>query len=472
MARRVMRLLAIACLLGATARALILPPSPAFSQVPAPANDAISDDGSQATAPFDTAAGWEPPGSDSICVEPPEETNLYEAFYAGYDRGFVIAPFDPQETPFSLKFNLQNQVRYVGFARGVDTWTDSAGNVRNVTNRNALELPRGRAIFSGTALLPEVSYYLNIDYNTVSSSQINFRGYWLAYRFGREATVYIGQNKVPGSREWLESSLNTLGPDRSLATTFFRPSLSQGIWAIGELEENFHYHAMIANGFNTNGASPEELDTHFAYSASIWWEPWGAFGLAYSDLEWHDDPAIRIGGSATYSPQQGRQEDPNFPENAEIRLSDGTLITETGAFAPGATVQSFNVMLGAIDLGWKHRGISLTGELYLREIFELRADLLLPRNSMFDFGGFGQMGVFIVPREWEAYARISRVTGPYGTGAEYAGGINWFILPGSQDFRITLDTAWISHSPADQNRTDYRAGDTGLLVRMQVQTFF
>lgn len=64
------------------------------------------------------------------------------------------------------------------------------------------------------------------------------------------------------------------------------------------------------------------------------------------------------------------------------------------------------------------------------------------------------------------------MSGEFGTGGEYAGGFNWYFLPGKSNLRFTFDVAWINRSPADQNRTDYRAGDTGLLLWTQIQTFF
>jgi hypothetical protein len=35
-----------------------------------------------------------------------------------------------------------------------------------------------------------------------------------------------------------------------------------------------------------------------------------------------------------------------------------------------------------------------------------------------------------------------------------------------------MDAAWLDHCPADQNRTNYQAGQTGWLLRSQVQAFF
>src|SRR5262249_37946092 len=140
------------------------------------------------------------------------------------------------------------------------------------------EIPRGRLIFSGDALLPGLSYLLNIDYNTVTTNPIGFRAYWLSYEFDKSVTIHVGQNKVPGSREWLTTSSYVLGPDRSLATTFFRPSLSQGLWFTGEPLEGLYYYASLFNGFNTINTQPSLLDNRFCWSGSLWWDPLGEFG--------------------------------------------------------------------------------------------------------------------------------------------------------------------------------------------------
>lgn len=395
-----------------------------------------------------------------------------QKFYADYEDGFRLKPFDPDETPFSLKVNNQTMFRYTAFGRDVSTWTDNAGVVSDVTNRSNFEIPRGRLIFSGNTLLPDLGYYLSIDYNTVTSEPIGFRGYWLSYEFDRAVQLFVGQNKVPGSREWLVSSFSALGPDRTLATTFFRPSLSQGIWFTGEPLDGLHYHAMVSNGFNTSNVQPDQLDSRFCWSGSLWWEPSGNFGTTFSDLEHHEESAYRFGTSLTFSAEQGQQGNPEDPENAQIRLSDGTVITDVGAFAPGVTLQKYKIGLAAFDFGWKRCGWSLSTELYLQDLFGLSGNAPLPLNSTFAYGGYVQLGYFILPKEVEVYGRTSHVRGDYGTGGEYGGGCNWFILPGKDNLRFTVDAAWINRSPADQNRTDYRAGDTGFLLRTQIKMSF
>ncbi|MBI1325825.1 porin [bacterium] len=396
-----------------------------------------------------------------------------DRFRVDYENGFTIVPLDPDATPFSLRVRSQNVFRYNGFARTESFWTDSAGNRIPIANDNYFGIPRGRIIFSGTALLPELRYLLNIDYNSVTNNPIGFRAYVLSYRFSDAIELSIGQSKVPGSREWLESAFAPLqGPDRSMATTFFRPSLSQGIWITGEPLDGWYYHAMVSNGFNTLNLAPDRLNDRFCWSASTWWEPWGEFGAGYSDLQNHEDAAIRIGGSYTYAIGRGSQSESDAVENSPIRLSDGTLITTPGALAPGVTLQSYDISLGAIDLAYKYKGIGVSTELYWQDLLGLRGTGPLPIRSTGAFGGFVQGGYFVVPQQGELYARTSYVTGDYGAGYELGGGFNWFFRRGRENLRFTLDGAWLDGSPAGQNRTGYVAGQTGVLLRAQITAVY
>ncbi len=281
--------------------------------------------------------------------------------------------------------------------------------------------------------------------------------------------MHVGQNKVPGSREWLESAFAALeGPDRTMATTFFRPSLSQGVWITGEPIDGVYYHAMMSNGFNTLNLRPTQLNNRFCWSGSAWWEPWGDFGRGYADFEDHKDPVVRIGACYTFALGQGSQAASDAVENSSIRLSDGTLITQPGALAPGVTLQSYDISLAAFDLAFKHRGLSVSTEWYAQDLSALKGNGPLPFSSTQAYGGFLQGGYFILPQKVELYSRASFVTGHYGTGSEVAGGLNWFILPGQSNLRFTFDTAWLNRSPADQNRTGFVAGQTGILIRTQI----
>lgn len=404
-------------------------------------------------------------GTDSTANKP--------KFQALYDGGFMIRPETQDDSPFSLKINNQNTFRYSGFAREVTSWTDNAGNVNSISNSSDFLLPRGRLIFSGKALLPKLSYLMNIDYNTVSRNPIGFRAYALSYQFNRGLEVSVGQNKVPGSREWLLSSwVAQQGPDRSMATTFFRPSLSQGIWVRGEPLDRLHYHAMVSNGFNTLNRTPSDTSSRVCWSGSSWWEPWGDFGAGYSDIEHHDALAMRVGSSYTLALNPGNQSESDAIENSSIRLSDGTLISQPGALAPGVTLRQYDLSLAAIDLALKYRGWGVSSEVYFQDLSSLEGSGPLPFDSTSAFGGFLQGGFFVLPQEVELYARTSWVTGEFGSGTEIAAGVNWFILPGKNNLRFTFDVAEIESSPAEQNRTGFEAGMSGMLFRTQINSSF
>jgi hypothetical protein len=394
-------------------------------------------------------------------------------FRVDYDNGFAILPRDPDETPFSLRIRNQNMFRYNGFSRAESSWTDSAGSTIPIVNSNYFGIPRGRLIFSGDALLPRLSYLLNIDYNSVTNQPIGFRAFWLSYRFSKALELYVGQSKVPGSREWIESAFVPLqSADRTMATTFFRPSLSQGVWLMGEPVDGVFYHAMMANGFNTLNLQPEQLNNRFAWSGSAWWEPWEEFGRGYSDLQDHEEAAVRLGCSYTYALGSGNQAASDAVENSPVRLSDGTIITTLGALAPGVTLLSYDISLAAIDLALKYRGLGVSTEIYFQDLLGLQGTGPLPIASTSAFGGFVKGGYFLVPGETEVYARSSYVTGAYGSGYELGGGFNQFFLPGKDNLFFTFDAAWLESSPAGQNRTGFVAGQTGLLIRTQIVAVF
>jgi hypothetical protein len=388
-----------------------------------------------------------------------------------YRDGFVLEPADADALPYQLKINFHNQFRYVGFASAVRDWTDSAGVVRPVSDRNEFQWIRGWLQFSGYAFDPKFNYALYLDYNTVRSDVVNLLLYWLDYRFRPELDVYLGKTKVPVGREWIDSYSATLGPDRSMATTFFRPSISSGVWAQGRFQNGFSYITMISDGYNTAAATFRDLDDQLSFSGSFAWEPLGAFGRTYSDLAWSETPIVRVGAGGIWSPQRGVQGDIQTGENAQVRLSDGTIITQRGALTPDVILNRYNIQLYAIDAAFKYRGFVIGGEYFLRRIDNLGGTGPLSVSSLFDQGGYAQAGYFIKPRRVELYTRTSQVTGPYGSGSEYAGGLNYFI-GGRPNLRFTFDVSKLNHSPADQERTNYRAGDTGVLFRAQLLSIF
>lgn len=393
-----------------------------------------------------------------------------------YDKGFVlVAPRDKQKNPFSMKFNVTTQLRYTGFARTQETWTDSAGLVLPVNNQSNFAIDRNWFTFSGYAFDPSLIYNVAV-FSTSTTNQTIAIGA-ISYVFDPAFIASIGYYKVPGTREWIESARYTLGADRTMANTFFRPSISPGAFANGHLGENFYYFGGIYNDFNTTYEGASRTSTNMVYSGNIWWEPLGAFGPGYTDEEFHESPSIRTGTSLTF----GRSNrSPNLelnqtnPENTILRLSDGTPIYQPGALGAGATLQAANVILFSYDLSLKYRGFSLSGEYYGRWINNmLFSGQPIPQSNenLFDNGGLVQGSLAIVPQKWELFARTSAVYGKFGNGSEYGGGLNWYMTQ-SRNVRSTFEVKNIRNGPAQNPLYGYFAGQSGTLFQLQLLTDF
>src|SRR5690606_35352781 len=212
---------------------------------------------------------------------------------ASYDNGFRLRSTDPA-SPFELKIDGRMQFRFQGF---------DADNNAPVVNSDlsAFEIERGRLEFAGTFLDANTHFFINLDADTDDNHQVIFHDFWINYDFAKGHSLYVGKAFVPGSRDWIAGSTSTHLIDRSLATTFFRPDRTLGVWAIGKMCGDVNYRIMVGNGLRTSDLSSSEVDSNFAYAASFWIDPLAAYGKGYADLEHHEDLALRLGTSMSYT---------------------------------------------------------------------------------------------------------------------------------------------------------------------------
>jgi len=378
-----------------------------------------------------------------------------------YKGGYRI--FD-RNGPFQLRINGRMQFRYVGFD------SDSGGMTSATPNdRNDFEIERGRLEFRGTFLDGDTHFYINLDADTDDNHHVIFHDFWVNHEFSEGFDLYVGKAFFPGSRDWLSGSTRTHLADRSMATTFFRPDRTLGIWAIGEPIEDVHYRVMIGNGFNTTDlesatSSGSQIDTKFAYAGSVWWDPLATYGKGYADLEQHEDLAVRIGATVTIAQEQDGQ----LPANQEadaIRLSDGSRLTSL-------MVESFDLKMGAFDAAMKYQGLSINSEMFWRELNSVSAPSMptVPR-SFYDWGGYVDVGYMLIPHKLEAVGRFSTVQGSIRDSHEYAGGFNWYV-DGTHLNKLTCDASKLDGSPTSNSGPNYRVNDDGWLFRIQWQIAF
>ena len=390
-------------------------------------------------------------------------------------KGLILLKTDPRrgEFPFAMALGGYMQLRWFEFARDATQWTNAAGTTFPINNINTFNINRFLLSFHGHVVDERLVY----NFALFGTTNVGIRSGvvpigLLGWKFDDAATVGGGMTQVPGSREWIESSPWTTGIDRSMANTFFRPGFSPGVAAIGSLaEKTVHYQAGVWNAIDGGTTGVLRRGTSMAWAGNTWWEPWGPFGLGASDMEHHDAPVIRLGTSGVYAPTYANPLPGNNPEDTIVRLSDGTPLAASGALGPNSQVDQFLYQLATVDAAWKYRGIGLYCEYYWRQLDNFKGTGTFNRTNSFDQGGMAYLSWCFVPRTYEVYARSSVVTGPYGTGQEYGGGLNWYLKQ-TRQARLTFEALHINRNPAQNFLYPYRAGYTGTAIQTQFVVVF
>jgi hypothetical protein len=390
-------------------------------------------------------------------------------------RGLVLIKTDPAagEFPISLALGGYLQPRWFEFARDATEWTDNAGRIRDINNINTFNINRFLLSFNGHVVDERLLY----NFALFGTTNVGIRSGVVpigqaGWRFDEAATFAVGMTIVPGSREWVDAQPWTIGVDRSMANTFFRPGFSPGAQFNGTVaDDTVHYRAGAWNAIDGGTTGVLRRGTSMAWAGNTWWEPLGPFGLGAGDMEVHDDPVVRFGTSGVYAPTYALPIVGSNPEDTIIRLSDGTPIAEFEALGPGSFLNRFIYRLATVDAAWKWRGVGVYGEYYWRLLDGFRGTGQFERSSIFDQGGMGYLSWCFVPRTYEVYARSSVVTGPYGTGQEYGGGLNWYIRR-TRQARLTFEALSMNRNPAQNFLYPYRAGYTGTALQTQLLVVF
>ena len=211
-----------------------------------------------------------------------------------------------------------------------------------------------------------------------------------------------------------------------MATTYFRPNWTPGVWLEGGVDKTFTYELFVGNSFggSSQNTTAARRGTGMLYSVNGKWEPLGEMGFGVSDLSWHEGFTTRLGGSATFMhavDTPGSYGSTN-PDYTIARLSNGTPLNAVGALGPGSQLDSGDIFLGSLDWAMKYRGFALAAEFMYRNLSSPgwmgKPGLLSTLN---DYGGYLQGSYFILPKTLEVFGRSSIVSGYFGTQEDVAG---------------------------------------------------
>ena len=394
---------------------------------------------------------------------PQGDTNTADDRYK--DAIILLDSGEHAKIPFQLRFTNISQFRYLNTLASNDTFTDHLGTVRPVSKRNDLTINREMFTFGGYIFDKRLTFSL-FTWTSATTTAVVVSGN-VSWRFNKAITLNSGYWAVPGSRTLTFTFPFFTQPERSLADNFFRPGFTQGIWFTGEPVKGLNYDVFIGDGLNTLSIPLTKVDSHLAYSGSVWWEPLGPYGppgrtrYMYDDYFISKKPVIRVGTSYTRSREDRFTNlDVGNPENTSMYNSDGVLTFSTGAFAPGVTLDLATYRMLAIDGGIKWRGLAVNGQYYSRWVNDFVADGPLPLKSMFDHGGELSVSYFVVPKKWMLEARTSAIFGQFGNSYEYAGGFKWYFVP-TQRVWLQGEAMRINKSAYGAAITPYIAGMTG-----------
>lgn len=422
----------------------------------------------------------EPPPPAPADSEAAGQTAPAAAPAAGSDRyrdGMVIweTPADAR-IPFLLKFNINTQLRYLNTQNSDEQFTDHLGVVRDVHVRNDVTVNRAMFILGGYVFDQRARYSFTVWTSAGAASIVVASN--IGWQFNKALMVMGGYTGVPGSRSLVNTFPFFTSTDRSMADNFFRPGFTQGAWASGELGKGLSYLTFVGNGLNTLNISASKIDTHLAFSGSVWWEPRGAYGPPGKSRNMYDDyfaskqVRVRIGTAFTRSREDRFSNlDQSSPENTSLYNSDGVLTFSTGAFAPGVTVDVATYRLWAVDGGIKWNGLAINGQYFVRWLSDFEADGPLPLTSTLDHGAEISAGYFVAPKTVMLYGRGSWVRGEFGNSHEYGGGVKWHFLP-TERLWLTGELFKIDRAPYSGAFTPYTAGMTGWVPMLQTVLAF
>lgn len=195
---------------------------------------------------------------------------------------------------FYMNFRFRAQFRIGYFSRFDDD---------NQAGYEAL-VRRLRLRFEGYLISPRLEYKLqlafaNRDMDLESGSPQIIRDAIFYYKPSKSWSVGLGQTKLPGNREKLNSSGELQMPDRSIANGKFSIDRDFGVFIHKDLEFNKHIIQLQGTVSTGEGRGQLTSDKGLAYTGRIEYLPFGKFingGDYYEgDLAFEPTPKLSIG---------------------------------------------------------------------------------------------------------------------------------------------------------------------------------
>jgi hypothetical protein len=400
----------------------------------------------------------------------PEASGGNSAIFGEFNpgRGFTVGRGEYGE----LNLSGYMVARYLNQLPGQQSADDHLGRPVAIDPRQDFQFHRVMLFSQGWLFSPKFMYSTFL-WTVQDTNQVAVGGA-LYYDFGKYMNLGAGWNAYPGTMSLQGSHPYWLSYDRVMADEFFRPYFSQGVFAKGNILSRLEYRWMVGNNNSNLDVPAAKLDRDLSAGFAITWLPTtGEFGPrgAFGDFEGHEKLATRFNFAYTYSPEE-RQASVGTPAgNTTLRLSDSLNIFDTGAFAPGVTVEKARYQLLSGSVGIKYHGLFLQGEGYDRKLDNFVADGLLPVSVVRDYGFYVQLGYMVVPKHAELYGATSYIFGQYGNSKEFIVGGNYYPWK-TRNARLNIQLINVDHSPVSSTFGFYLGQLTGQVFSVGITGFY
>ena len=361
-------------------------------------------------------------------------------------------------------------------------------------NSAGFDIRRARISFSGNAFTPDLTFKFEGDFYGNATGNFTVTDAFVAYRFTDLFKAKIGSFKVPFAKAELTSDTVISMAERPEELSPFDPIRALGLSLYGDiLKDQVSYEISANDGGNSNtfrqndtvGLAPN-LDNRMAYYARMQWAGAGKISDFTDEPDLRDDNREFIwmlGAAGGYESQNATNR--AFP-------SPQTSTPVGGLSAAGASpgfISNYNlngdIFRGTLDWSAKYQGLSLNTAAYIQQVNANPGNTSSTsgssiatgpygagKSSFFEWGGYGQVGYFIIPQKLELLARagILATEGETNIGEFYTIGANYYIY--KHNFKIQTDLTYTPEAAYTAAATSLLQNTHDLIFRLQVQLRF
>ncbi|HVT80227.1 MAG TPA: porin [Phycisphaerae bacterium] len=441
----------------------------------------------------------------------------------GYKDGFYIQTPDKN---YKLTIGGFVQVRYeftqsTANNSGTLPGTRSVGSSGNVTvnspgNSSGIDVRRARVNFAGNVFSPDLTFKLEGDFYggsyvnsvgvsgtggtvpAISSGGFTVTDAFVAYRFNDQFKIKAGSYKAPFAKAELVSDTSQTFMEREEVLSPFDPVRALGVSLYGDIiKDTVSYEVAINNGGNGNlyrradtVSGLANIDNRPAFYGRVQWAGNGKISdfADESDLRADNrDFVWLLGGAAGYESQTA--DIGAFPAPQTSTTVPGLSNGGTNQGFANAYVLNGDIFRGTLDWSAKYQGLSVNTAGYFQQVnvnpgrtgtTASTTPTVGPfgagKSSFFEYGGYGQVGYFVLPLkngrglELVGRAGIVGTEGYHNIGEFYSVGANYYIF--GQNFKVQSDVTFTPESPYTDTAAALLQNTHDVTFRLQLQVKF